>query len=188
MSIRRHSTIMQMNQKTSSLFRVPTTRTSGRSQDLLMRTRSSAFSAVGCISLIVLTAVLAFTATAQIPRSQTPFSQDSAWSYLKVLAGDIGPRPMGSPSERAAMEYALRKFREFGLQEAVIVPMMQAVSGERSAGVNTNSGTAVGVLKGKTNRTIVIGGHIDSAGPDIPGANDDGSGSGARGELARGLG
>ena len=150
-----------------------------------MRTKSSAFSAVGCISLIVLTAVLAFTATAQIPRSQTPFSQDSAWSYLKVLAGDIGPRPMGSPSERAAMEYALRKFREFGLQEAFIVPMMQAVSGELSAGVNTNSGTAVGVLKGKTNRTIVIGGHIDSAGPDIPGANDDGSGSVAVIELAR---
>ncbi|MBI4419114.1 MAG: M28 family peptidase, partial [Ignavibacteriales bacterium] len=47
------------------------------------------------------------------------------------------------------------------------------------------SGVAVGVLKGATDRVIVIGGHIDSASPDIPGANDDGSGSAAVIELAR---
>lgn len=115
---------------------------------------------------------------------QTPFMQDSAYAFLNVIAGDIGPRPMGSPNERAAMEYALAKFREFGLQEAFILPMHEAVAAMQG-GVNTNSGIAVGVLRGKSTRTILIGGHIDSAGPEIPGANDDGSGAATVIELAR---
>jgi len=117
--------------------------------------------------------------------AQTPFSLDSAYTYLKVLAGDIGPRPMGSPAERAAMNYAVARFRSFGLDEAFVMPMRETVSSTLGSGVNTNSGVAVGVLKGATNRVIVIGGHIDSASPDIPGANDDGSGSATVLELAR---
>lgn len=122
---------------------------------------------------------------ASVGAAQTPFSQDSAYAYLKVLAGDIGPRPMGSPAERAAMNFAVAKFRSFGLDEAFVMPMREAVSTTLGSGVNTNSGIAVGVLKGATDRVIVIGGHIDSASPDIPGANDDGSGSAAVIELAR---
>jgi len=118
-------------------------------------------------------------------RAQTPFSQDSALVYLRVLAEDIGPRPMGSPAEREAMNYALAKFREFGLDEAFIMPIRETVSSMTGAGVNTNSGIAVGVLRGATRRIIVIGGHIDSANPDIPGANDDGSGSAVVIEMAR---
>jgi hypothetical protein len=117
--------------------------------------------------------------------AQTPFSPDSALSYLKTIAVDIGPRPMGSPNERRAMEFGLAKFREFGLSEAYIVRMMSAGGSMNPAPYNTNSGIAVGVLHGQTNRIIVIGGHIDSAGPDIPGANDDGSGSAIVIELAR---
>ncbi|MEP0822669.1 MAG: Zn-dependent exopeptidase M28 [Ignavibacterium sp.] len=117
--------------------------------------------------------------------AQSPFSQDSAYAHLKILAGEIGPRPMGSPSERAAMEYAVEKFRAFGLDEAYIMPLREASTAGLQGGVNTNSGIAVGVLKGKTDRVIVIGGHIDSASPEIPGANDDGSGSACVIELAR---
>lgn len=122
---------------------------------------------------------------------QTPFSQDSAAAYLRTLSVEIGPRPMGSPNERRAMEFALTKFREFGLTEAYILPMMSTPSSifqpgaNPVDGVNTNSGTAVGVLKGKSDRIIVIGGHIDSASPDIAGANDNGSGSATVIELAR---
>ncbi len=86
---------------------------------------------------------------------------------------------MGSPAERLAMQYAVDKFREFGCQEAYIMPMMVAEA------VNTNSGIAVGVLKGRTDRIIIVGGHMDSAGPEIPGANDDGSGVACVIELAR---
>jgi hypothetical protein len=115
--------------------------------------------------------------------AQTPFSQDSATAFLKTLSVEIGPRPMGSPNERRAMEFALQKFREFGLNDAYIMGM--AVAGSDASATNTRSGVAVGVLKGETDRIILIGGHIDSAGPDIPGANDDGSGSATVIELAR---
>jgi hypothetical protein len=125
--------------------------------------------------LTLLLAFLALPAFAQ----KTPFSQDSAYSYLSVLVNQIGPRPMGSPAEQRALAFAVSKFKEFGCQEAYLMPMTVA------EGVNTSSGIAVGVVKGRTNRIIVIGGHIDSAGPEIPGANDDGSGAATVLELAR---
>jgi hypothetical protein len=117
--------------------------------------------------------------------AQTPFSPDSALSYLKTIAVDIGPRPMGSPNERRAMEFGLAKFREFGLHKAYIMRMLSARGSMSPSPYNTNSGIVVGELRGTTNCIIVIGGHIDSAGPDIPGANDDGSGSAVVIELAR---
>ncbi|HEX9614760.1 MAG TPA: M28 family metallopeptidase [Bacteroidota bacterium] len=83
------------------------------------------------------------------------------------------------------MEFAAAKFREFGLDEAFIMPIRETVSGVAGGSVNTNTGIAVGVLHGATKRIIVLGGHIDSADPDIPGANDDGSGSATVIELAR---
>ncbi len=116
---------------------------------------------------------------------QTPFSLDSASSYLKTLSVEIGPRPMGSPNERKAMEFGVSKFRQFGLHEAYVMPMKTTLSHEVGGIVNTNSGIAIGVLKGKSQRIIVIGGHIDSANPEVPGANDDGSGSAVVIELAR---
>ncbi|MEK6565886.1 MAG: hypothetical protein AABZ41_04170, partial [Bacteroidota bacterium] len=110
-----------------------------------------------------------------ITLAQTPFSQDSAVAFLKTISVEIGPRPMGSPNERRAMEFAVERFRRFGLQEAYIMPMMSVEGDALARSTNTNSGIAVGVLKGTSERIIVIGGHIDSAGPDIPGTNDDGS-------------
>jgi hypothetical protein len=117
--------------------------------------------------------------------AQIPFSSDSALSYLKTLSVTIGARPMGSPSERRAMSFAIAKFREFGLDEAYIMEMKHAKSIMTNATLNTNSGIAIGVLRGTTDSIIVIGGHIDSEGPTIPGANDDGSGSAVVIELAR---
>lgn len=118
-------------------------------------------------------------------QAQTPFSQDSALSYLTTISVDIGARPMGSPNERRAMEYALQKFREFGIQETFLMEMHTAENEIMHSLVNTNSGIAYGILPGKTGRMIVIGGHIDSAEPYIPGTNDDGSGSASVLELAR---
>ena len=118
-------------------------------------------------------------------QSQTPFSNDSATGYLKTIAVEIGPRPMGSPNERKGMEFALRKFRQFGLTETYLMPISEYPSFPGGAPTNTHSGVAVGVLRGQTDRIIVIGGHMDSVDPDVPGANDDGSGSAVVIELAR---
>ncbi|HWP82961.1 MAG TPA: M28 family peptidase [Bacteroidota bacterium] len=119
------------------------------------------------------------------PEPRTPFSLDSAVTYLRAFSVEISSRPMGSPSEQRAMEYAVGKFKEFGLSEATVMPMRSAQSYSAGGLVNTNSGVAVGVLKGKSGRIIVIGAHIDSSEPEVPGANDDASGSAVVLELAR---
>lgn len=111
--------------------------------------------------------------------SQTEFSQESAEKFLKVLASDIGPRPIGSPAERKAMKYALEKFKSFGCDTAFI----QEVYNHND--INTTSGNVIGVKIGATNRVIVISGHLDSASPEVPGANDNASGSAVVLELAR---
>lgn len=110
---------------------------------------------------------------------KTKFSQENAAAILRTLAVEIGPRPMGSPAEQRALAFAVEKFKEYGCDSAYILPMTVA------EGVNTTSGVAVGVKKGTSGRIIVIGGHSDTAGPDVPGANDDGSGTACVIELAR---
>ena len=113
-------------------------------------------------------------------RAQKPdFSLENAFALVRTLAVDIGPRPMGSPAEQRALDFAVKKFAAYGCQESYLMPMTVA------DGVNTKSGIAVGVLKGKTGRIVVIGGHMDSAGPEVPGANDDASGAACVIELAR---
>lgn len=117
--------------------------------------------------------------------AQTPFSLDSAAAYLKTIAVDIGARPMGSPNERRAMDFALGKFREFGLDEAYLMPIREAPTQPKTGLRNTRTGVAVGVVKGSTDKIIVLGAHIDSDAPEVAGANDDGSGTAVVIELAR---
>lgn len=114
--------------------------------------------------------------------AQTEFSQENATAILKHLCIDIGPRPMGSPAEQTALRYAVSKFREYGCDTAWVMPMLH------SSRAITTSGVAVGIKRGATGRAILLGGHMDSAGPEIPGADDDGSGSATIIELARVLG
>jgi hypothetical protein len=121
-------------------------------------------------------------AAVQAWAQKTGFSKDSAYANLNYLVNVVGPRPMGSPAEQRALSFAAGKFRAYGCQEAYVMPMTDA------AGTNTTSGIAVGVLKGKSDRIILIGGHIDSEGPEVPGANDDGSGAASVIELARVIG
>jgi hypothetical protein len=108
------------------------------------------------------------------------FEADSAYAYLEHLCVKIGPRPMGSANERAALKWTAEKFRSFGADTAYVMNVPEA----RGA-INTNSGVAIGIFRGTTDSTFVIGGHIDSAGREIPGANDDGSGTACVIEVAR---
>ena len=133
-------------------------------------------------TVIVLFCLLPLFAAGQ----QKGFSGDSAYANLKILAGEIGPRPMGSPAEQRALAFATARFAAYGCQESYVMPIAVTRSSSFSAGgTNTSSGVAVGVSRGKSGRIILIGGHIDSAGPNIPGANDDGSGAASVIELAR---
>ncbi len=112
------------------------------------------------------------------------FSKEKAFEHIKYMAGTIGPRPMGSPQEKAALAYTAEKLAEVGCQvEWQDIP--HSVRTRISGGMNTNSANVIGRLQGQSNRGIVIGAHIDSAGPEIPGANDDASGVAAFLEIAR---
>jgi len=108
------------------------------------------------------------------------FNADSAYATIEHLTVKIGPRPMGSANERAALQWTVARFRSFGADTAYVMPVPEA-----NGTINTNSGVAIGIFRGTTDSTIVIGGHIDSSGPDIPGANDDASGTACMIELAR---
>lgn len=112
------------------------------------------------------------------------FSKDKAYDHLKNIAGTIGPRPLGSLQEKAALTYFAEKLAEYGCQIE-----WQPVTGDKGgigrSSLNTNSFNVIGLLPGKSEQEIIIGAHIDSAGPEIPGANDDGSGVAAVLELAR---
>ncbi|HUI65555.1 MAG TPA: M28 family peptidase [Bacteroidota bacterium] len=131
---------------------------------------------------IILCLLISIAATSPVPAQKTAFSQDSAYANLSVLVNTIGPRPMGSPAEARGLAFAAERFKAYGCQEAYVMPMTEA------AGVNTTSGIAVGILKGRSSRIILIGGHMDSEGPEVPGANDDGSGAASVIELARVIG
>ncbi len=111
------------------------------------------------------------------------FSADSAYAYTRHLSVTIGPRPMGSANEQTALKWAVDKFKAYGADSAYVLPFSLAKTPRKV--INTSSGIAVGIFKGETDSSIVIGGHIDSSGPEIPGANDDASGTACAIEIAR---
>ena len=49
-------------------------------------------------------------------RAAETFSQERASAHLSCLAGEIGPRPLGSPAEKAALEYFAAQLSAFGAE------------------------------------------------------------------------
>ncbi len=112
------------------------------------------------------------------------FSRERALEHLKVLAETIGPRPLGTPQEKAALTYFAEKLAEFGCQ-VEWQPVNKGAGMLGASALNTNSFNVIGRLAGRIPREIIVGAHIDSSTPEIPGANDDGSGVATIIELAR---
>ncbi len=112
------------------------------------------------------------------------FSQERAYEHLRYIAGTIGPRPLGSPQERAALEYFARKIGELG-GKVEWQPVSGSGAPEGTDRLNTASFNVIGRFEGPSPRQIIIGAHIDSSTPEIAGADDDGSGVAAILESAR---
>jgi hypothetical protein len=108
---------------------------------------------------------------------------DSIYAHIRYLSLTIGPRPMGSSAESNALEWAAGKFRSYGADSVSI--MNFNCSPLDKIPINTQSGVTIAIFRGDTDSCIVIGGHIDSAGREIPGANDNASGAATVIELAR---
>jgi len=115
-------------------------------------------------------------------QSENP-SADSIFTSIVHLSETIGPRPMGAAQEREALQWMASRLAAYGADSVFVMPF-DRIDKEES-GINTNSGTAVGIFKGETDSAIVIGGHIDSDTREIPGANDNASGPATVLELAR---
>jgi hypothetical protein len=128
--------------------------------------------------LILLTGIIGVLFLASISLSAENFSRERALEHVRYLAETIGPRPLGSPQEKTALTYAAQKLAEYGCQVE-----RQPVTSSKN--INTSSFNVIGRLPGETAREIIIGGHIDSASPEIPGADDDASGVAAMLEIAR---
>jgi hypothetical protein len=118
------------------------------------------------------------------PREGYPVPEaDSIYANIRYLSATIGPRPVGSAAERQALEWVARKFRSYGADSVSIMNFSRSPSDKIP--LNTQSGITIGTFRGDTDSIIVIGGHIDSAGREIPGANDNASGAATVIELAR---
>jgi len=115
--------------------------------------------------------------------SQQTFNADSVYQHIRMLSETIGPRPMGSAAERQALQWVTEKFRAYGADSAYVMRFTK-VFGKRNH-INTNSGVAVGLFRGKTDTCLAVGSHIDSNSPESPGANDNASGTATVIELAR---
>ncbi len=128
---------------------------------------------------VLMFAGLAFGARAQ----QGGPCADSIYACLRHLAETIGPRPMGSPAERAALDWVRATFVRFGADSAYLMPFAKVP--EARSNLNTTSGNAIGLFRGEVDSLLVVGGHIDSSSPEVPGANDNASGTATVVELAR---
>jgi hypothetical protein len=98
----------------------------------------------------------------------------AALRHASALAA-LGPHPWGSPRTRFAAEYVAAELRQAGVGQV----RLQDFESHGLRGANV-----IGVLRGASPETILIGAHHDTA-PAAPGAYDDGGGVGILLELAR---
>jgi hypothetical protein len=101
------------------------------------------------------------------------------------LTVEVGPRPSGGEAARRALHAIARRFEAAGLtaheHAFTAVPMPEvAVFGKTfvpagEALYRNGSGVNVWtIVPGLTSEVVVLGGHVDTDGPDVPGARDDG--------------
>ena len=129
-----------------------------------------------CFSMIFL---FVYLFTSALLAQGPEFSADSAYANNRHLALNIGPRPMGSHGERAAIQWAVDEFKRFGADTAWFMHMNKVGT------TNTTTGNSVGIFGGKSDSIIVIGAHTDSDRSGNQGASDNASGTAIIVELAR---
>src|SRR3954466_1874871 len=55
-------------------------------------------------------------------REKATHGESVAWDFVSELTTRIGPRPAGSPAERAAAEWSARKLKSLGFENVRIEP------------------------------------------------------------------
>ncbi len=113
-----------------------------------------------------------------IERYDTNFDSEKVMSHIEHLSVDIGPRVTGTAEERLAADFIGKEFKRLGYE-------VSKQDFDIRNGLKSQNVIAVKKPKNIENPEIVyVTGHYDSV-RNAPGANDNGSGTGAMLELAR---
>ncbi len=124
--------------------------------------------------------VAAIALAAACSRPAVQFSADNAHEHLRVLAGTIGSRPVGTAANARARDYLIDRLRISGFDVRV-----QETDAERpDVGLTAHVSNIIATRRGAREAAIALVAHYDSS-PDAPGATDDGFGVGVVLEAAR---
>jgi hypothetical protein len=108
------------------------------------------------------------------------FSEQNAHAHISMLAGTIGSRPVGTPSNARARLYIVEQLRQFGYEVRV-----QEADGRRpQLGRTARVSNIIAVRPGQRPEAIGLVSHYDSVAAG-PGAGDDALGVGVSLEIAR---
>jgi peptidase M28-like protein len=111
------------------------------------------------------------------------FSEQNARAHVGMLAGTIGPRPVGTDANARARAYVIDQLKLAGYQVRV-----QEVDAQRpELGRTAHVSNIVAALDGHRSEAIGLVSHYDTA-PESPGGGDDGVGVAVSLEAARVLG
>ncbi len=143
-------------------------------------------SAFGPLAPLVLLALLPTAARAQDDEALPPVGPPGvlALEVARELAGEIGPRPAGSEGAARGLDAVAARWRAAGLEphahgfDAVACPAIRVGGSLMRPAEDTRwlggRGRNLWVsIPGESSEVVLVGGHIDSEGPDVPGARDD---------------
>jgi acetylornithine deacetylase/succinyl-diaminopimelate desuccinylase-like protein len=108
------------------------------------------------------------------------FSEPNARAHIGMLAGTIGSRPVGTPSNARARLYIVEQLRLFGYEVRV-----QEADGRRpQLGRTARVSNIIAVRQGRRSEAVGLVSHYDSVAAG-PGAGDNALGVGVSLEAAR---
>jgi len=124
--------------------------------------------------------LLLVQASAGCSRPPGLFSDQNARAHIGMLAGTIGSRPVGTPSNARARAYIVDQLRIFGFD----VRVQDADARRASIGRTARVSNIIAVRPGQRSEAVALVSHYDSV-PAGPGAADDALGVGVSLEAAR---
>jgi Peptidase family M28 len=124
--------------------------------------------------------IVLLVVAAACSRPAAIFNDTNASTHVTVLAGTIGSRPVGTPTNARAREYIVDQLRQIGFD----VRVQETDARRHELGRTARVSNIIGILPGEKPDAIGLVSHYDSS-PDAPGATDDGLGVAVTLEAAR---